>query len=130
MKPPKARWTVVALEAAVREANGILTDCQYAHVVSVVKRLCYFGNHEQLSDLRIEAIGDFWELKLKGHILGKINLRIYFAVRPKFGEIVVLKTYKKEEDHQLGKHIICNLEDRLEDYVDRGVKARSFVYKK
>lgn len=128
-REPKGLRTLVVLESAVREARGMLNDGQYWHVADIVKRLVWFGSPEQLADLRIAPIEGFHELKLKGHLLGKINLRIYFADLSAQNEIVVLKTYKKEEEHQVGRHIILNLEDRFEDYLRSSVSRHSIVFR-
>jgi hypothetical protein len=108
---------VVVIKAAKAEGREILVDMQYAYVVDIVKRLSDFGNKAALADLRISQFGEFWALKLKGSFLGKINLRIYFGHSPHRGEVVVLKTYKKEEDRQVSPHVRITLEDRMEDYL-------------
>jgi hypothetical protein len=108
---------VVALALAKAEGYDILTEFQYLLVVGLVQRLCDFGNKEATADLDIAPFGDFWELKLKGGFLKKINLRIYFAHIPSRKEIVILKAYKKEEDRRVSPHVIVTVEDRFEDYV-------------
>ena len=73
------QWIVVILGVAKREGHQILTDVQYDHEVSVLKRLTNFSDAEEIADLKIEKIGSFYELKDKGGPLGKINLRLYFG---------------------------------------------------
>lgn len=126
MRPGKLR-RVAVLPHAVREAKEILNDGQYFHVVGIVKRLVHFGDHRELWDLRIEAIDSFFELKLKGGLLGNINLRVYFADLAANNEIVVLKTYKKEEDHKTPRRIVVTLEDRLSDYCERRVGRQGVI---
>lgn len=89
--------SVAALMIAKKEARAILDDRQYAQCVLLVKRLCEFGDRLATSDLDIRSFGEFWELRLKGGFLRRINLRIYFADYSARRAIIVLKTYKKEE---------------------------------
>ncbi len=117
-------YRVVALAAAVEEAKKILTDVQYKHVVDLVRRLAWFGHPEKLTDVDIEKMRGMkgvWELKEKGGVLGKINLRVYFFVGKE--EIVLLKTYKKTQSGSPPTHILENLEDRLEMYREGKLKV-------
>src|SRR6185295_9962565 len=104
--------TVVVLAIAKAEGRSLLNDVQYANAVDIVKRLADFGNKAATVDLRIGPMKQFWALKLKGGFLKKINLRIYFAVLSDRNEIVVLMTYKKEEDRRVSPHVPLTLEDR------------------
>lgn len=111
------RQTVVALAWAKDEAKEVLNEDQYATAVEIVKRLADFGNTDATSDLDIAPFGDYWELKLKGGFLRRINFRIYFAHLPDRTEVVILKSYKKEEDRRVSPHIMYTLDDRLEHYL-------------
>jgi hypothetical protein len=99
-------WLVVALDVAKAEGRKILNETQYEHITDVLRRLVDFGDKDELSDLSIEPIGSFWELKEKGGILGRINLRVYFGTLPDDMELVIAKTYKKEDDGKTPQHII------------------------
>ncbi len=80
---PDVRRARTELEAAKKDAQAFLNDAQYLHVVGLVKRLASFGNRRELADLRLEKIkSEIWELKDKGGILGKINVRVFFAALP------------------------------------------------
>jgi hypothetical protein len=111
-----SKWTVVVLEVARKEGHKILSTLQYDHMVEVLKRLEDFGNPEETADLDIEPISSFYELKEKGGLLGRINLRVYFGVIPKRRELVIAKTYKKEEMGAAPRHVVISVEDRLEQY--------------
>jgi hypothetical protein len=109
--------TVVALARAKKEARDQLTEEQYWELVCLVYRLRDFGNRDAIQDLDIRQLGEYWELRIKGGFIRNINLRVYFAFVEDRNEIVVLMTYKKEEDRRVSPHIIIILEDRLEDYL-------------
>ncbi len=122
--------SVAALMIAKKEARAILDDRQYAQCVLLVKRLCEFGDRLATSDLDIRSFGEFWELRLKGGFLRRINLRIYFADYSARRAIIVLKTYKKEEDGATSPHVMITLEDRFESYCAGALQKGTSVYRK
>jgi hypothetical protein len=126
VRPPL--WKVTVLAIAKREGRQILKPVQYEHEKEVLKRLAYWADQDELADLRIEKIGSIYELKDKWGPLGRINLRVYFGVRPSEQEVVVLKTYKKEEDSQAPRYVVITAEDRFEDYCNGGHVAGRTVY--
>jgi len=86
-------------------------------MVAIEKRLEDWGNRDELADLDIEKVtNQIWELKEKGGPLHKKNIRVYFSVLEESREVVVLKTYKKEQDGQVSRHVLISAEDRLDDY--------------
>lgn len=101
--------TVVVLSVANAEGRDFLTDVQYLHAVDLVRQLVGFGVQRFETSLTIEKIQDFWELKDKGGVLGKINLRVYFAHVVDRNEIVVLSAYKKEDNGKAPGHILVRL---------------------
>jgi len=126
-----ANRDVVALKVAMREGQDILTPNGYAEVAKLLRtRLPEFGNRKAMADLDIRPFGEFWELRLKGGYVGKINLRVYFADVPARGEIVVLKAYKKEEGGRTSPYVMITLEDRLEDYLLGKLQVGAGVYRR
>lgn len=115
---PREPCTVVVLDWAKFEGLKILTEREYWYVVPFVRRLSEFGDLKSTADLDIKQINDFWELRLKGGFLGRKNIRIYFAFVAERHEVVVLMTYKKEEDRRVSPSILITLEDRLDDYLE------------
>ncbi|MCX7427687.1 MAG: hypothetical protein NTW96_18920 [Planctomycetia bacterium] len=124
----RSKWVVVVLEAAKKEGHKILTDLQYDHIVDVLKRLVDFGNPAATGDLDIKPIRSFHELREKGGILGRINLRVYFGVVSEEGELVVAKVYKKEDDGPTPRHVVVLVEDRLETYKEGGLRKAATAY--
>jgi hypothetical protein len=116
--PKVQQWQkVVVLELPRREAREFLTIGQYVHVTDFVKQLVGFGRRAYDMTMRISPLGDFWELKEKGGLLGRINVRVYFAHVKENNEIVVLSTFKKEDDGQAPSYIIYRLRNRLRLYL-------------
>ncbi len=128
-EPEFSPCTVVALAESKDEARDMFTETQYWEAVLLVKRLTDFGDRNATADLEIRPFGDFYELCLKGGFVKKLNVRIYFAFVSDLHEVVVLKTYKKEEDRRTCPSIMYTLEDRLEDYLD-GKRAGISVYRR
>jgi hypothetical protein len=114
---PREPCPVVVLDWAKLDGRRILTEREYWYVVPFVQRLGEFGDLMATADLDLKQIGDFWELRLKGGFLGKKNIRVYFAFVRKRREVVVLMTYKKEEDRRVSPSILITLDDRLDDYL-------------
>ena len=66
--------------------------------------------------VNVKPIEDYHELRDKGGILGKINLRIYFLVIPKDKSILVLGAVKKESDKQTPNWIKIRIRSRLRKF--------------
>lgn len=62
---------------------------------------------------KVERIYDYYELKEKGGVFGKLNVRVYFTVEAKFRAIVVLACCKKEIEGQIKRHMKRRIESRL-----------------
>lgn len=86
------------MEVAREEAMAFLDEGQYAHVVGLFQELAREIDPTRPESLRVEKVEDFFELKDKGGVLGKINLRVFFIVTGR--SIVVLCAIKKEADGQ------------------------------
>ncbi|BBO32100.1 hypothetical protein [Lacipirellula parvula] len=107
---------VVVLGVAAKEGYDVLTPGQYLHVKDLIKQLVGFGRREFGSILRLEKLDEFWELKEKGGTLGKKNIRVYFKFNGDGNEVVVLCTYKKEDDGSAPPHIVFKLRNRWRLY--------------
>ncbi|MEW4455565.1 hypothetical protein AB1L30_23045 [Bremerella sp. JC817] len=109
---------IVVLAKAAKEGHDILSEGQYLHVKDLIKLLVDFGSQNYQANLRVEQFGEFWELKEKGGMLGKINLRVYFRFNEVSNEIVVLHTYKKEDDGAAPPFIMKLLRNRWNHYLN------------
>lgn len=107
------KWELGYLEAAERDAKRFLTEEQYAHAIQLFEDLAYESNPIKSKTQDVRKIYEFYELRDKGGILGKINLRIYFTLFKERKLILVLATYKKEDDGQAPQHIVIRVRNRL-----------------
>jgi len=106
-------WGLGYLDVAEKDARRYLNDDQYAHVVELFDQLACEQN-PRLSDTQdIRPIDQFFELRDKGGILGKINLRVYFAVFDEEKLLVALGCRKKEEEHQVPAFVVVKMRNRF-----------------
>lgn len=118
--PPGYHWSVHYLSAARNEAHGFLTDVQYAHVIDLFKALASEPDPTHPVTVTVETIENYYELKDKGGVLGKINLRVYFTVFEKERAIVVLAAIKKEADGQAPRWVKTRVRVRLRRFRESG----------
>lgn len=106
-------WRPGYLELAAKEARGFLTDVQYEYAVEQCVALCEEDDpsHPQLAD--VDAVYDFFELRLKGGVLGRINLRVYFYLVMDLRLVVVLGAWKKESENQIPVRIVKRIQSRM-----------------
>lgn len=116
------QWELGYLEAAKRDAKRFLTEEQYTHAIQLFEDLAYESNPTKSETQDVCKIFEFYELRDKGGILGKINLRIYFTIFKERKLILVLATYKKEDDSQVPHHIVIRVRNRLRVIKEEMVK--------
>jgi phage-related protein len=93
---PGYEWNVLILDRAYQEAMSFLTEDQYQHLAMQFKELARESDpsHSQVAD--VKSIEDFFELRDKGGILGKINVRVFFGLETSRKNLFVLGCFKKE----------------------------------
>jgi hypothetical protein len=119
--PPGYNFTVLVPDVAFDEAMGFLTPDQYCHAAELVKDLAQHEDPTHSVTQRVESLGDqIHELKDKGGILGKINLRIFFYVdrqreRP---ALLILGAINKRNEDQTPKSVRIRMKRRLRKYLN------------
>ncbi|MBI1901279.1 MAG: hypothetical protein HYS13_09230 [Planctomycetia bacterium] len=96
--PPGYRWNVGILDLAFDEVRRFLTEDQYDHIAAQFKELARENDPSHSETASIDKIEDFYELRDKGGVLGKINVRVFFGLDK--GSIIVLGGIKKESEGQ------------------------------
>lgn len=125
----KHSWQTVVVPTVVRrESREFLTIGQYVHVTDFVKQLSGFGLQRYDRTMCIAPIDEFWELKEKGGLLGKINVRVYFAVIKHANEIAVLHAYKKEDDSQVHPSVLLLVRQRHRRFMGGELRAGAITY--
>ena len=98
--PPGYRWQVLVLDQAYDEANDFLSPDQYEHMARQIRDLAgeVDPSHSETVDVRAFADEGFYEVRDKGGILTRINVRIFFLLDRDPPSIVVLGAIKKENN--------------------------------
>lgn len=106
-------WKLGYLDAVERDARKFLTSDQYAHVVGLFEQLAAESDPTKSKTQDVRKIEDFYELRDKGGILGKINVRVYFTVIENVRLILALHVCKKEAEGQTPSHVKLCVRNRL-----------------
>ena len=117
--PPGYRWSVDVLDRAHDDAMEFLTDDQYAHMASQVREIAREPEPTRSATVDVRAIEDFFEIRDKGGILGKLNVRVFFFVHKPRRTIVVLGAIKKENDGQTSVGDKIRIRRRKRLYIER-----------
>ena len=109
-----AVWALAYLKVAASEGHGFLNDVQYDHAVDQFESLAFeMDPTHPKSAIDVKAHGDFYEMRDKGGVLRKINLRAYFILVDKPNKtLIVIGAYKKEDEDQTPKHIVIKMKNR------------------
>jgi carbon storage regulator CsrA len=117
--PRRTNIQVVPLEAAIADARGFLNAGQREHLKDIWQRLQEWGDTGATRDLRVEKVENLWQLKVRGSVLGRINVRVFFSWVPARREIVILGAIKKEEEVKTPRHVVIRMQNRLRVYLNR-----------
>jgi len=115
---PPLTWSLKYWPDAIKEAK-FLTSEQYWHLADQLKDIASTDEPTKSSTVEIAPIGGFWELKDKGAILRKLNVRVFFVTdteEPR--SIIVLGVHKKEDEGQLRRSVVVRIERRLRLYLE------------
>jgi mRNA-degrading endonuclease RelE of RelBE toxin-antitoxin system len=96
--PPGYKWNVELLEQAFPESREFLDDDQYKHMSNQVRELARHDDPSHSATLDLRQIEDFHELRDKGGILKKLNVRVFYFVHKPSRTIVILGSIKKENN--------------------------------
>jgi hypothetical protein len=97
-RPPGYRWDVVILEQVFDEARAFLNEDQYDHLARQVRELARQDDPSHSGTIDVRSIGDFFEIRDKGGVLGKINARVFFFLPRPARTIVILGAIHKQND--------------------------------
>ncbi len=117
--PPGYQWNVDRLEQAFSEAMGFLNEDQYCHMAAQVRELARQEDPTHRETVDVRPIESFHELRDKGGILGKLNVRVFFFVHKPSRLIVVLGAIKKENDGPIPTGDKLTMRRRRRLYLER-----------
>lgn len=118
--PPGYKFTVLVPDLVFHEARGFLSAAQYEHAACLMKDLADEDDPTHSTRQRVDAIENYHELKDKGGVLGKINLRIFFYVHrlPDNPLILVLGAINKGNEGQTSQAVKIRIRRRLRKYLN------------
>jgi hypothetical protein len=117
--PPGYQWNVDILEQSFEEATAFLNEDQYDHLANQVRELARQGDPTHSNTVDVRSVEDFHEIREKGGVLKRLNVRVFFFVHVPSRTIVVLGTIKKENNGPtpMGDKITMRRRKRL--YMER-----------
>ena len=106
-----ALWNLAYLEVSEQEARKRLGEDQYSHLVQQFEMLAEMQQPLRSPMHDIRPIDQFYELREKGGLFGKLNVRVFFFVHKI--TICVLGFYKKKEEGQTPPYIVAKMRNRM-----------------
>lgn len=116
-RPPGYEWTVKFFDE-LRQETKFLNDAQKEYAIEQLRELARTKSPTLSPVLDVRPIEKYHELRDKGGVLAKINLRIYFYIDKRQRTIVVLGADKKEQDGQTSQAIKIRMRHRLRRYLE------------
>ena len=116
--PPGYRWPVEIFPQARAEAREFLTEEQYAHLSSQVRELARQDDPTHSVTLDIRPVNDMYELRDKGGILGKLNVRVFYFVSQPNRTIVILGSFHKQNDGPTPQGDLWRMQKRMKRYLE------------
>ena len=96
--PPGYQWTVEILDCAFDEGTKFLIADQYQHLAQQVRELARQDDPTHSQTIDIRPVEKFYELRDKGGILGRLNVRVFYLVHKDPHLIVIPGVIKKENN--------------------------------
>ncbi len=111
---------VLWLGAAEKQAKKLFPNKNaQAQLQMLVERLKHWDAPELMGDVPVKKLkglySAIWEMRLKGGAIGKLNVRVFFAVGK---EIVILGVTKKERQRGI-EYVYETMLNRLNEAIER-----------
>lgn len=108
----KTKWRV-GYHFLANTDGGFLSNEQHDQLVRLFLEMAEYADPLSARIARVERISDYYELKEKGGIFKKLNVRVYFTIEEDSRTIVVMSVYKKEEEGKVHRHMLLRNKERL-----------------
>jgi hypothetical protein len=117
-RPPGYQWNVAILPQVREEARAFLDEDQYAHLSRQVRELARHDDPTHSETIDIRPVRDMFEIRDKGGILGKINIRVFFFVSRPNRTIAILGAFSKQNDGPTPPGDLWRMEKRMKRYLE------------
>ena len=114
--PPGYEWNIDIIEPSHSESMSFLNKEQYDHVASQIRELARQVEPTRSQAIDVRSVDDFYELRDKGGILQKINIRVFFCMCRSTRTIAVLGAINKKNDGKTPPHIRILMGYRMRRY--------------
>jgi mRNA-degrading endonuclease RelE of RelBE toxin-antitoxin system len=116
--PPGYEWNVEILAQVRDESRDFLSEDQYAHLSRQVRELARHRDPTHSDTLDLRPVGNVFELRDKGGILRRLNVRVFYVVRPDHRTIVILGAFSKQNDGRTPRGDLWRMERRMRQYLE------------
>lgn len=117
--PPGYRWNVQILDAAFSEAMGFLGPDQYDHMAMQVRELARQEDATHSDTVDVRPVEGYYEIRDKGGILRRLNVRVFYFVHQPARTIVVMGVIKKENDGATPLGDRVRMRRRMRSYIEQ-----------
>jgi phage-related protein len=117
-RPPGYRWDVAILAPVHAEGMAFLNEDQYDHLARQVRELARQDDPTHSATIDIRPVRDMFEIRDKGGILGKINVRVFYFVSRTNRTIVILGAFHKQNDGPTPPGDLWRMEKRMRRYLE------------
>ncbi len=117
------KWNVKILHQVRDEALEFLNEDQYAHLFRQVRGLARHKDPTHSETLDIRPVGDTYEIRDKGGVLRKLNVRVFYFVSRDERTIVILGTFSKQNDGPTPRGDLWRMETRMRRYLETAGSA-------
>lgn len=94
-----------------------MSEAQYAHVVDLLRALASEADPTHATTADVRSVEEFFEIRDKGGILGRINVRVFFVVRPEDKQIIVLGAINKSAEGPTPTWAKVRIRNRIRQYL-------------
>jgi len=116
--PPGYKWNVDLLDQSYSDARAFLNRSQYRHLSNQVRELAMEEEPSQSASIDVRPIEDFFEIRDKGGVLGRISVRVFFFICKRARTIVILGTIKKQNNGQTPVGDKATMRRRMRMYLE------------
>lgn len=116
--PPGYQWDLDLLDQSHSEAMSFLDEDQYDHIARQYRELAMEVEPTICTTVDVRPIEDFYELRDKGGILKKLNVRSFFCMCRACRTMAALGTINKKNDGKTPDHVRILMRFRKRKYME------------
>jgi mRNA-degrading endonuclease RelE of RelBE toxin-antitoxin system len=115
--PPGYKWNVRIVDFVFDEAMKFLDEDQYEHLAKQFRELALQDDPSHSLTISIDAIEDFHELRDKGGVLHRLNVRVFYYIDSETRSIVVVGAISKQNNGPTPQTVKIRIRRRVRAYL-------------